>query len=150
MGGRHGTREELKNIVETITEVPRKEGETQREWLARLSTRYGLNRSRTHLQNILHAIDEVGAEDIGKIEEALQAVNRKSQAKKPEAEEPPEREPEIPGQICMQLEPEEKPAVDYVKLMRFQAAQVDKLIMKMDQLNNTMSMVLRAVRREPK
>ena len=34
------------------------------------------------------------------------------------------------------------------KMMRFQAAQVDKLIMKLDQLNNTMSMVLRAVRGE--
>ena len=61
---------------------------------------------------------------------------------------------EIEGQIEMDLKEPEKAEHDetlgemQTKMMRFQAAQVDKLIMKMDQLNNTMSMVLRAVRGE--
>ena len=71
--------------------------------------------------------------------------NRKAAEKKP-AEEP-EREPEVPGQICMELEPKQEMS-EQTKLMRFQAAQVDKLIMKLDQLNNTMSMILRSVRKE--
>ena len=71
--------------------------------------------------------------------------NRKAAEEKP-AEEP-EREPEVPGQICMELEPKQEIS-EQSKLMRFQAAQVDKLIMKIDQLNNTMSMILRAVRKE--
>ena len=37
---------------------------------------------------------------------------------------------------------------DQTKLMRFQAAQVDKLIMKLDQIYNMESMILRAVRKE--
>ena len=71
--------------------------------------------------------------------------NRKAAEKKP-AEEP-EREPEVPGQICMELEPKQEMS-EQTKLMRFQAAQVDKLIMKLDRLNDTMSMILRAVRKE--
>ena len=62
---------------------------------------------------------------------------------------------EIEGQIEMDLKgaekrkPEEDAGYsDQVKLMRFQAAQVDKLIMKLDKLNDTMSMILRAVRKE--
>ena len=53
----------------------------------------------------------------------------------------------MPGQIAMELEP--KPEMsDQTKLMRFQAAQVDKLILKIDRLNDTMSMILRAIRKE--
>ena len=69
------------------------------------------------------------------------------------AEEQPAEEP-VPGQIAMQLDPEEEiidqkaELSDQVKLMRFQAAQVDKIIMKLNQLNDTMSMLLRAVRKE--
>ena len=37
---------------------------------------------------------------------------------------------------------------EQTKLMRFQAAQVDKLIMKMDQIYNVASMILRAIRKE--
>ena len=62
---------------------------------------------------------------------------------------------EIEGQIEMDLKgaEERKPEEDaghsdQVKLMRFQAAQVDKLIMKLDRLNDTLSMILRAVRKE--
>ena len=71
--------------------------------------------------------------------------NRKAAEEKP-AEEP-EREPEVPGQICMELEPKQEMS-EQTKLMRFQAAQVDKLIMKLDRLNDTLSMILRAVRNE--
>ena len=69
------------------------------------------------------------------------------------AEEKPAEEP-VPGQIAMQLDPEEEiidqkaELSDQVKLMRFQAAQVDKIIMRLNQLNDTMSMILRAVRKE--
>ena len=69
------------------------------------------------------------------------------------AEEQPAEEP-VPGQIAMQLDPEEEiidqkaELSDQVKLMRFQAAQVDKIIMRLNQLNDTMSMILRAVRKE--
>ena len=37
---------------------------------------------------------------------------------------------------------------DQVKMMRFVASQVDKVIMKLDQIYNMQSMILRAVRRE--
>ena len=73
---------------------------------------------------------------------------------------------EIEGQIEMDLKPaeeqkaEEKPEMsEQTKMMRFQAAQVDKMIiqqaqwmdeicMKLDRLNDTLSMILRAVRKE--
>ena len=61
---------------------------------------------------------------------------------------------EIEGQIEMDLKEAEKTEHDetlgdmQTKMMRFQAAQVDKLITKLDKLNDTMSMVLRAVRKE--
>ena len=73
------------------------------------------------------------------------------------AEEPAEEQ--VPGQIAMELEPEKPEMSDQTKMMRFQAAQVDKLIvqygqwmdvinMRLEKLNDTMSMVLRAVRKE--
>ena len=76
---------------------------------------------------------------------AEKARQEREKSKKPEPAEEQKAEEQVPGQIEMELEPKAEP-VDYVKMMRFQAAQVDKLIMKLDQLNNTMSMVLRAVR----
>ena len=43
----------------------------------------------------------------------------------------------------------EKPEMsDQVKMMRFVASQVDKVIMKLDQIYNMQSMILRAVRKE--
>ena len=69
---------------------------------------------------------------------------RREQEAKRAAEEP------IPGQIEMDLT-EEKPAgtmSDQVKMMRFLAGQVDKLYMKLEKLNDTMNMILRAVRKE--
>ena len=74
----------------------------------------------------------------------------------------PEREQEVPGQMQMQLPVDyteaakmereittEKPEMsDQVKMMRFVASQVDKIVMKLDQIYNVESMILRAVRRE--
>ena len=63
-------------------------------------------------------------------------------------------EVQVPGQLRMALDPEEeileeKPGMsDQVKMMRFQAAQVDKICMKLDRLNDSVMMLLRAVRRE--
>ena len=64
---------------------------------------------------------------------------------------------EIEGQIEMDLKPAEEPKAEeqeetlgdmQTKMMRFQAAQVDKICMKLDRLNDTLSMILRAVRKE--
>ena len=64
--------------------------------------------------------------------------------------EEPEAEEQVPGQICMELEPEHDETLGEMqtKMMRFQAGQIDKLIVKIDKLNDTLSMILRAVRRE--
>ena len=74
----------------------------------------------------------------------------------------PEAEEQAPGQMEMELPVNYEEVVktereittegaeksDQVKMMRFQAAQVDKLIMKLDQIYNVVSMILRAVRKE--
>lgn len=56
----------------------------------------------------------------------------------------------LPGQIRMELpETPEKPEMsEQVKMMRFMAGQVDKLVLKLDHINDTLSQILRAVRRE--
>lgn len=61
---------------------------------------------------------------------------------------------EVQGQLQMELTmaPEPKPVegiqveIDQAKMMRFLAGQVDKLYMKLDTINNTLCMILRAVR----
>ena len=81
---------------------------------------------------------------------------KREQARKAE---PQDAEEQVPGQITMQLDPEEelldqKPEAeaaghcDQVKMMRFQASQVDKLALKLDHINDTLNMLLRAVRKE--
>ena len=67
---------------------------------------------------------------------------------------------ELPGQLKMDLTPEEKPEMtDQVKMMRFQAHQADRIVKaieenavmlntKLDRLNDTLCMILRAVRKE--
>ena len=70
-------------------------------------------------------------------------------------QEAKQAEEQLPGQMEMDLVPAEEPD-DHdetlgdmqKKMMRFQAAQVDKLIVKIDRLNDTLSMILRAVRKE--
>ena len=79
------------------------------------------------------------------------AVERLNQALEQHRKAETAQDDEVPGQIRMDLvpveTPEEKP-VDYVKLMRFQAGQIEKLAMKLDNINNTMCQILRAIRKE--
>ena len=98
--------------------------------------------------------------------ENRKARREKEEARKRETDEP-QAEEQVTGQIRMDLDytkgvinPEMLPyEFDQTKLMRFQAGQVEKVIgqmmvnldailMKMDRLNDTMSMILRAVRKE--
>ena len=87
---------------------------------------------------------------------ALRVQNAKAGTWVPEAEE-------ADGQIQMEMLPvdyteaakmereisTEKPEMsDQVKMMRFVDGQVEKLIMKLDQIYNMLSMILRAVRKE--
>ena len=73
---------------------------------------------------------------------------RMKQETKPAEEQQPAEE-QVPGQIDMELV-EAKPAEmsDQVKLMRFQAGQIDKLVLKLDHINDTLNMILRAMRKE--
>ena len=61
-----------------------------------------------------------------------------------------EQEPaeELPGQIEMELPQETKEMSDKTKLMRFQAAQVEKLLLRMDRIDDTLHMILRCIRSE--
>ena len=52
---------------------------------------------------------------------------------------------EIPGQIRMEL-PEEM--TEQTKMMRFQAAQVEKVLRKLETINDTLNMVIRIIRKE--
>ena len=85
------------------------------------------------------------------------ARKEREKAKKAAEEKPAEEQ--APGQIRMELDPmeeiiDQKPEAeaashcDQVKMMRFQAAQVDKLALKLDHINDTLNMLLRAVRKE--
>ena len=62
----------------------------------------------------------------------------------------PSLEPEVPGQMKMELPAEEqKPEMtEQAKMMRFQAAQVDKLYMMLNRINDNLSQLLRAIRKE--
>ena len=73
----------------------------------------------------------------------------KEQKAKDKAEEPQQEEEQVPGQIEMELiaaKPQEMS--DQVKLMRFQAGQIDKLVLKLDHINDTLNMILRVMRKE--
>ena len=73
----------------------------------------------------------------------------KEQKAKEQAEEPQQEEEQVPGQIEMELvaaKPQEM--TDQVKLMRFQAGQIDKLVLKLDHINDTLNMILRVMRKE--
>ena len=52
---------------------------------------------------------------------------------------------EVPGQIRMEL-PEE--VNDQTKLMRFQAAQVEKVLKKLETINDTLNMIIRVIRKD--
>ena len=94
---------------------------------------------------------------ISRIEKAgfdLKIYNENTKARKEKeqkkAQEPEKQEAEEPiaGQIEMELTTEKPDMSDQTKMMRFQAAQVDKLIMKLDQIYNMASMILRTIRKE--
>lgn len=74
-------------------------------------------------------------------------ISREKEKQKQEPEEPEEEQ--VPGQIEMELVAA-KPAemTDQVKLMRFQAGQIDKLVLKLDHINDTLNMILRVMRKE--
>ena len=75
----------------------------------------------------------------------IRREREKNMQKEPEAE----TNDQVPGQIEMDLTTDGKTEMsEQTKMMRFQAAQVDKLIMKMDQIYNVASMILRAIRKE--
>ena len=76
-------------------------------------------------------------------------AREKEQKAKEQAEEPQQEEEQVPGQIEMELiaaKPQEMS--DQVKLMRFQAGQIDKLVLKLDHINDTLSMILRVLRKD--
>ena len=56
-----------------------------------------------------------------------------------------QEETEAPGQIRMEL-PEEM--TEQTKMMRFQAAQVDKVLRKLETINDTLNMIIRIIRKE--
>ena len=56
-------------------------------------------------------------------------------------------EEQVPGQMEMDLTPKSEMS-ETTKMMRFQAHQVDKLYMKLETINDTLSQILRALRKE--
>lgn len=76
-------------------------------------------------------------------------AKEKEKKAKEQAQDQQPAEEQVPGQIEMELV-ETKPAEmsDQVKLMRFQAGQIDKLVLKLDHINDTLNMILRAMRKE--
>ena len=85
--------------------------------------------------------------DLKTYQENTKTRKEKEQKKTQEPEKPETEEP-IAGQIEMELTTEKPDMSDQTKMMRFQAAQVDKLIMKLDQIYNMTSMILRTIRKE--
>lgn len=76
-------------------------------------------------------------------------AKEKEKKAKEQAEEPKAQEEQVPGQIEMELieaRPQER--TEQVKLMRFQAGQIDKLVLKLDHINDTLNMILRVMRKE--
>ena len=73
------------------------------------------------------------------------------EARKEPKEKPEEKQAEeqVPGQISMELpQKEEKPEMsEAVKMMRFQAAQVDKLYMMLNAINDNLCQMLRMMQK---
>ena len=96
--------------------------------------------------------------DVEKYLENKRMAREKEKAAKEQPEEN-KGEEQVPGQIEMDLAPKTEEPDRIVKLMKFQAHEIDLilkrmsecfdlLIMKTDKLNDTMSMILRAMRKE--
>ena len=140
--------DEFKRLVTLMEDVPQREKETQRDYFERLRVRYGA-RSRFTMQMIVAALKEAGPD--ATMEEKYQIYKDKMKGKKKEAEpaeEPKAAEEQVAGQIAMDLTPEKPEMSDQTKMMRFQAAQVDKLYMKLEKINDTLCQILRAIRKE--
>ena len=90
---------------------------------------------------------EAAGFDLGKYQENLKARREKERRKAEEPETQPAEE-QVPGQMEMDLTPKTPEMTDQVKLMRFQAGQVDKLYMKLETINDTLSQILRVLRKE--
>lgn len=93
---------------------------------------------------------EAAGFDLAKYQENRKARREKEKRRAEEPEPQPEEE-QVPGQMEMELiTAAEKPAEmsDQVKLMRFQAGQIDKLVLKLDHINDTLSQILRVLRKE--
>lgn len=76
-------------------------------------------------------------------------AKEKEKKAKEQAEEPQVQEEQVPGQIEMELvEARPQEMTDQVKMMRFQAGQIDKLVLKLDHINDTLNMILRVMRKE--
>ena len=90
-------------------------------------------------------IEKAGFDVEKYLENKRMAREKEKAAKEQPAEEPAEEQ--VPGQIEMDLEP--KPEMsETTKMMRFTAAQVDKLYMKLETINDTLNQILRALRKE--
>ena len=84
------------------------------------------------------------------LENRRMAKEKEKKAKEqPQEKEQEQAEEQVPGQIEMELIAA-KPAemTDQVKLMRFQAGQIDKLVLKLDHINDTLCQILRMMRKE--
>ena len=81
--------------------------------------------------------------------EIAEEYRREQEQKEANARAKAAAEEQVPGQMEMDLTAAEKPGMsEQVKLMRFQAAQVDKICMKLETIHDTLCMILRAVRKE--
>lgn len=151
--------QEFVNNVDAIRLNRRRPNESQNAWMKFLNEECGC-RSRSTLQNILKAMEKSGSDDKEKVYEAYTTIvkerndHRTKQEKKEEPCTNEQPEEQLPGQIEMDLDPyeeiidEKQDMSERVKRQRFEAAQVDKLCMKLEKLNDTLSMILREVRKE--
>lgn len=145
--------EEFEGIVDMMKEVPKRDKETQRDYFERLKTKHKVNRSRYTLQIVEKSIDEE-PEDMRKAYEKYRTLMKGKKGKKEENEETGQLEMEMPvdyteaAKMEREITTEKPEMTDQHKMMRFVAGQVEKLIMKLDQIYNMQSMILRAVRKE--
>ena len=89
--------------------------------------------------------------DYRKYLDSRREEREKEKQRKQEPETPDGAEEQVPGQIEMDLiTAAEKPAEmsEQVKMMRFQAGQIDKLVLKLDHINDTLSQILRVIKKE--
>lgn len=97
-------------------------------------------------------ITKVGHATISRIKAAgFDAEVYRANMEAARAKEKKEQEEQLKGQMEMELttaeEPKAEPA-DMTKVMRFQAAMVDRLVMELDKMNDTLNMFIRVMRHE--